>query len=234
MSNTTTHTSPRGGAVHPGPPLGAPAIVFVATFVASILAAPLAGGGTMPSPFGPSALVQIFFAANSTTTAVGALLMLLSATALLVFSAVGASRLQYLAPNAPGPLIAGFGGVAAAVALAASACASWVLSMSPVSQDLELVHAIHGLAFVLGGPAHVVSLGVLVLGLAVTTIFVNRTPRVLSKVGIVIAAVDFLSVLALLSPSAAHLVPLGRFASLFWLVVMAVQIPRARGARRQS
>ncbi len=232
-TGTEQTKNPRSsGAGHPGPPLAAPAIAFTVMFVASVLIGPISGAGTVPSPFGDTATVAGHFAGHPGATALSSWLMLLSSIALMVFAAVTYSRLAFLAPNAPGPAIAGFAGIVAAALLALSAGVTWVLSIPAVTGQPELVHALHYLTFFSGGPAHTAAHGVMVLGIAVTTIFVNRTPMAMSILGIALAAIAVLSTIALLTPAAAVLVPLGRFTSIIWIVAMSLLIPRERAARR--
>jgi hypothetical protein len=217
-------------AEHPGPPLAAPAVTGAATFVASVLVGPVSGAGPVPSPFDGGAIAT-YAAAHPTVLSVTALLVLLSAIALVFLSAVTWSRLAFLAPNAPGPAIAGIGGVAAAGSLLVTAGVLWALGQPGVADHPDLAVALHHLGFALGGPVHVASLGVLVVGIAVTTLFVARTPRWLSYTGVALAAVDVLGSLALLDERLAWLLPVGRFLTLAWLVGICALVPRDRAAR---
>jgi hypothetical protein len=217
-------------AEHPGPPLVAPAVTGAVTFVASVLVGPLSGAGTTPSPFDGDAIAT-YAAAHPTVLSVSALLVLLSAVAMVFLAAVVWSRLAFLAPNAPGPAIAGIGGVAAAGSLLSTSAFLWVLGQPSVADHPDLAVALHHLGFALGGPVHVASLAVLVVGIAVTTLFIGRTPRWLAVAGIALAAVDVLGSLALLDESLAVLLPVGRFLSLAWLIGICALVPRERAAR---
>jgi hypothetical protein len=221
----------RGGRSHPGPPLAAPAIACLATFLASGLAGPVIGTGTVPSPDGNAGAIERYFAANHTATAVSALFLLSAATALVFFSAVAWSRLTFLAPNAPGPAIAGFGGISAAGLLAVAGSLEWLLSRPAVTAQPGLVRALHYAVFVTGGAAHTDALAVLVLGVAVTSWFVRRTPPWLSVLGVAIAVVDFGSGLSLLTSTLAPLIPIARFGSLLWIVAISLLLPRDRATR---
>jgi hypothetical protein len=219
------------GRAHPGPPLAVPALAFVATFAASVLAGPVIGSGTVPSPYSHAAVIGRYFVANHTATQVGALFLLLSATALVFFSAIAWSRLSFLAPNVPGPGIAGFGGLSAAALLAVSGSLEWVLSRPEVTSQPGLVRMLDDAVFVTGGPAQTGALAMAMLGLAVTTWFVRRTPPWLSVLGVVIAVADIVSMLSLLTSSLTPLIPIGRFTSLIWIVAISVALPRTRAAR---
>jgi hypothetical protein len=222
------------GRAHPGPPLAVPAVAFVATFVASVLAGPVLGNGTFPSPYADAGVIERYFAANQTATGVGALFLMLSATALVFLSAIAWSRLTFLAPNVPGPAIAAFGGLSAAALLGVSGSLEWVLSRSSVTSQPGLVRMLDAAVFVTGGPAHTGALGMTMLGLAVTTWFVRRTPPWLSVLGVVIAVVDIVSMLSLLSSTLMPLIPAGRFGSMIWIVAISVLLPRTRAARGGS
>ncbi|WP_028925357.1 hypothetical protein [Pseudonocardia acaciae] len=216
---------------HPGPPLAAPAIAFVVLFIAPGF---FGGAGGIPSPFGPTATVHAHFAANLMSSQLNGFMMFLSAVFLVLFSALALSRLTYLAPNAPGPTIAGVGGVVAGVLLAVSALVGWVLGQPVAVEQPGLTHVLHFLSFVLGGPGHVAALGLLVFGLAITSWFLRRAPRWLCVVGFVIAAVSVLSSVSLVVTPAAPLIPLGRFTGMAWLVAISFLIPRERAARREG
>jgi hypothetical protein len=222
------------GRAHPGPPLVVPALAFLVTFGASGLAGPLIGSAAFPSPYSHAGVVERYFAANHTATGVGALFLMMSATALVFFSAIVWSRLSFLAPNVPGPAIAGFGGLSAAALLAVSSSLEWLLSRPEITSQPGLVRMLDDAVFVTGGPAHTGALGMLMLGVAVTTRFVRRTPPWLSVLGVVIAVVDIASMLSLLTSTLTPLIPIGRFGSMIWIVAISVLLPRIRAARGGS
>jgi hypothetical protein len=219
------------GRAHPGPPLAVPAVAFVVTFAASVLAGPVLGTGTVPSPYADAGVIERYFAANHMATSVGALFLMMSATALVFFAAIVWSRLTFLAPNVPGPAIAAFGGLSAAALLAVAGSLEWVLSRSTVTSQPGVVRMLDDAVFVTAGPAHTGALGMAMLGLAVTTWFVRRTPPWLSMLGVVMAVVDIASMLSLLSSTLMPLLPIGRFGSMIWIVAISVLLPRTRAAR---
>jgi len=90
------------------------------------------------------------------------------------------------------------------------------------------VRAISTLSFLLGGPGHVVPLGLLLAGIAVPSLIIRLLPRPVAWAGLVIAVACELTALALLSPALAVLLPIGRFPALIWLVVAGVLLPRRR------
>jgi hypothetical protein len=105
------------GRRHPGPPLGAPVIAFAVLFVASLVIGPMLGAGTIPSPFSSPSVIQHYFAASHTASQVNGFLQVVAGIMLSLFGAILLSRLQFLAPNAPGPTIAGVGGILASAVL---------------------------------------------------------------------------------------------------------------------
>jgi hypothetical protein len=222
------------GRAHPGPPLAVPALAFLVMFAASGLAGPIIGSGTFPSPYSHAGVVERYFAANHTATGVGAFFLLAAATALVFFSAIVSSRLTFLAPNVPGPAIAGFGGLSAAALLAVSGSAEWLLSRPDVTAQPGLVRTLDDAVFVTAGPAHTGALAILMLGVGVTTWFVRRTPRWLSVLGVALAVVDIASTLSLLTSTVTPLIPIGRFGSMLWIVAISVVLPRTRAARGTS
>jgi hypothetical protein len=229
---TTSAQPKRGrGAQHPGPPLGAPATLSVALFVASLFTGPLLGSGSLPSPFSSPAVIQHHFSTSATASQVGGFLLLISAIALAIFTAITWSRLDYLGPNAPGPAICGIGGILASLFLAISALIQWSLSRPSVIDQPTLVRALQYLMFLFGGPAHTIALGLLVFGIAITTRYLHRVPEWLPVVGMVIAVISILSTVTLLVPALAPLIPLGRFTALAWIIAMAALIPRNRAGR---
>ncbi|MCW2756385.1 MAG: hypothetical protein JWO46_131 [Nocardioidaceae bacterium] len=230
----TTTAIRRHGATHPGPPLGAPALLFAVSFLGAILLGPVTGAGPQPSPYEHTAVLQAYAAGHASTLAFSGWLMLLAATGLALLTALISSRLDYLAPNAPGPTIALVGGLLASVFLATSGMITWLMSRDVVSSSGTLTHALQYLNFLAGGPVHTAALGVLVTGTAVTSIFVARTPRWFALVGIAIGAVAGLSTLVLLGESFVPLVPLGRFAAIIWLLAMALLLPRDRARRGET
>ena len=80
-----------------------------------------------------------------------------------------------------------------------------------------------------GGPGHVVPLGLLLAGMAVTAGLTGRLPRWTMVFGLVVAAIAELSVLALVFPAAAWLLPLARFPALVWLICAGVLLPKTIG-----
>src|ERR1700753_3377453 len=146
-------------------------------------------GGVLPSPFSSTAVVQGFFRDHPTAVQAGGIFLFASS----------ARRSVAMDP------------------LALSGLLQWSLSRPEGSADAAVVRAISTLAFLVGGPGHVVPLGLLVAGIAVPSLIIRLLPRPVAWGGLVIAVIAELSTLALVSPSLAILLPIARFPALIWL-----------------
>ena len=110
----------------------------------------------------------------------------------------------------------------------------WTLARPAVRVNEPLVRALHDLAFLTGGPAHVVFLGLLLAGIAVPGLLLGLLPRPLAWAGLVIAVVAELTTLALIWPRLAVLLPIARFPALVWLIAVGVLLPHRRARRDTS
>jgi hypothetical protein len=133
--------------------------------------------------------------------------------------------------TAPGATIALAGGLLSAGALAASGLVQWTLSRPAVRGDEPLVRALHDLAFLTGGPAHVVFLGLLLAGIAVPALLLRLLSRPLALAGLGIAALAELSTLTLVWPGLSVLLPVVQFPALAWLITVGLLLPHRRPAR---
>ncbi|MFJ5549795.1 hypothetical protein [Streptomyces sp. NPDC093225] len=212
-----------------GPPPGILAVVFTALFLAGlVLTTLLAGGDTFPSPFGSTDTVTSYFRDHSGAVRVSGTLQFAASVPLAIYAATVSARLHKLGIRAPGATIALAGGVLASAFLACSGLVTWVLSQPAVAEHPDAVRPLQYLAFGLGGPAHVVLLGLLVAGIAVPGLLAGLLPRPLALTGLAVATVAELSTLVLLTDAAALLLPVARFAGLLWLVAAGFLLPRRR------
>jgi hypothetical protein len=220
-------TTDATGPVHRSPNLLAVAVVHAVLVVVGAIAVPAiaAGGQPMPSPLGDPAAGAPYFAAHAFAIQLSALLSLGAAIPLGIFAATATSRIQFLGGRAAGIQIAMFGGVAASVLLAISAAVLWVTPQTP---DPALVHALHLIMFAVGGPACVAAQGLLIAGVAITAALHGFVHRGWMVAGIAIALVAELSILVLVVPALALLLPLARFSGLIWMIGIAAVLPRAR------
>ena len=213
-----------------GPPLPLLAIVSTALLIGGLIISTALAGETFPSPFAATETVQAYVGDNAGALRVTAFFSFASSVPLAIYAATASARLHNLGIRNPGASIALVGGVLAAGSLALSGMASWVLGRAGMPGDPVVVQALHALAFVSGGPGHVVGLGLLVAGMAVPGLLAGLLPRPLALVGLVLAGVAELSSLALLIDGAMYLLPVARFGGLAWLIIAAVLLPARRPA----
>jgi len=210
-----------------GPPLGVLAGVSAGLLLGGI-ALSAALGGVLPSPFADHEVIREHFLTHPSAVQAAGVLTFASAVPLSIYAATASARLRQLGVTAPGATIALAGGVLAAGALALSGLLLWTLARPAVRAEQPLVRALHDLAFLTGGPAHVVFLGLLVAGVAVPGLLLGLLSRPLASVGLAVAVLAELSVLSLIWPALAVLLPLARFPALAWLLVAGLQLPHHR------
>ena len=217
-----------------GPPLGVLAVVFTALFLAGIvLGVVFADGVAFPSPFGSATDILAYFRDHQLAVRISALLQFAAAIPLAIYAATANARLHQLGVRAPGATIALAGGLLAAAFMACSALVSWVLSRPEVADEPVLVRALQNLAFITGGPGHVVPLGLLIAGISVPGLLARLLPRWLTTAGLVIAALAELTTLTLLVADASYLLPVARFTGLAWLVIAGFLLPLDRERRNR-
>jgi hypothetical protein len=227
---TGTNDEPRQR--HRGPPLLGLALAFAGLFVGSIVVvAVMTHDGHFPPPFEPIAASSAFFAENRSAIQLGAFLQFGASFPLVIFAATASSRLRFLGIEAAGTLITLVGGTLASTMGAFSALAQWCLVQPDLGTETR---ALHLLAFSSGGPGYVVSLGLLVAGVAVTAGVSRKLPRWVMWSGLFVASVAKLSALSIAFAPAMYLLPIGRFAGFAWLIVVGALLPSTRASRSGS
>ncbi|MCW2522429.1 MAG: hypothetical protein JWO63_764 [Frankiales bacterium] len=210
--------------------MGVLAAVSLGLLLAALIAS-AALGGTIPSPFASALSIQHYFLTQSGAAKASGILTFASSVPLAIYAATASARLRQLGITAPGATIALAGGLLSASALSLSGLLQWTLSRPAVRGDVALVRALHDLAFLTGGPAHVVALGLLIAGIAVPALILGLLPRGLAWAGLVIAGLAELGTLVLIWPSVAVLLPIARFPGLVWLIVAGFRLPHRRPRR---
>ena len=220
-SNSTTRK-------HAGPSLVALALVYLALFIASIVAGTTLrhGGPGYVNPCDTAEAVQAFFTRSPEATRAAAFFFFGSAIPLGIYAATVSSRLRFLGVRAAGTYIALFGGFAAAGTLLLSSLCAWVISVPEVYGSLPTVRAFYWLLFLLGGAAFAASLGLLIAGVAVTSMFARLLPKWLIWFGLVIAFAGELSTLSLIAYPATFLIPITRFGGFIWLIAAGAMLPK--------
>ena len=198
------------------------------------LAIAVAIGGMMPLPYGADSPIQAYVHAEPVAVQVIAVAVFGSSVPLAIYAATASVRLRQLGVTAPGATIALAGGILAAGALGLSSLVTWTLSRPEVTTDHTLVRALYYLVFLTGGPAHIVTLGLLVAGMAVPSLILGLLPRSLAVAGLVIAALAELTTLVLVWPVLGFLLPIARLGALIWLVAAGALLPLRRQNRNAS
>src|ERR1700742_3065142 len=161
----------RNGSVRRQGRQGGPPLMLVASICIALLfgglAIGVALGGVMPLPYGPVAAVQQYVRDQPVAVQVVAVAVFASSVPLAVYAATASAMLRQLGVAAPAATIALAGGILAAGAVGLTGLVGWTLSRPEISGDTALVRALYFLVFLVGGPGHIVALGILVAGMTV-------------------------------------------------------------------
>jgi hypothetical protein len=218
-----------------GPPLTLLALISLGLLLGG-LGVGVALGGVMPLPYGSAAAVHDYVRAQPLAVQIIAVAAFGSSVPLAIYAATASARLRQLGVTAPGATIALTGGTLAAGALGLAGLLGWILSRPDLSADNALVRAVYYLVFLVGGPGHIVALGLLVAGMAVPSLILGLTPKTLAWIGLAIAGLAELTTLVLVWPVLGVILPIARLSALVWLVVAGALLPLRRkdigGGRR--
>jgi hypothetical protein len=220
-------------------PQGGPSLVLLSAISLALLLAGLVvgvalAGGVMPLPFGSATEIQDYVAGHHAAAVAIAVGTFGSSIPLAIYAATASARLRQLGITAPGATIALAGGLLASAALALSSLTAWTLSRPEITSDPALVRALYYLTYLTGGPWHVVTLGLLIAGIAVPGLIIGLLPRSVAWTGLVIAGLAELTTLVLIWPGLSALLPVGRFTGLVWLIVAGALLPLRRRNRREA
>jgi hypothetical protein len=216
-----------------GPPLALVASICIGLLFGGLVIG-VALGGVMPLPYGPVAAVQRYVQAQPVAVQVMAVAAFGSSVPLVIYAATASARLRQLGVTAPGATIALVGGTLAAGALGLTGLVGWTLSRPEISGDTALVRALYFLVFLIGGPGHIVALGLLVAGMAVPSLILGLLPRSLAWVGLASAAISELATLVLIWPELGPILPVARVSALAWLLVAGAWLPLRRSDIRDA
>jgi hypothetical protein len=216
-----------------GPPLAPLAAISLVLLLAGLVVGVALAGGVMPLPYGSATEIQNYVAGNHGAAVAIAVGTFGSSIPLAIYAATASARLRQLGITAPGATIALAGGLLASAGLALSSLTAWTLSRPEVTSDPTLVRALYYLTYLTGGPWHVVTLGLLIAGIAVPGLIVGLVPRAVAWAGLVIAGVAELTTLVLIWPGLSPLLPVARFTGLVWLIVAGVLLPLRRRNKQE-
>lgn len=197
------------------------------------IAAGVGLGGVMPLPYGPMAAVVAYVRAEPVAVRVIAAATFASSVPLAVYAATVGVRLRRLGAAGAGAATAVTGGILAAGALGLCGLLAWPLARPEVAADATLVRALYLLVFLVGGPGHIVALGLLVAGTAGASLNLGVLPRPVAWAGLAIAALAESAVGVLIWPDLGVILPIARALALSWLVLAGALLPLRRNGIRQ-
>lgn len=212
-------------------PLAAISLVLL---LAGLVVGVMLAGGVMPLPYGSATEIQDYVARHHAAAVALAVGTFGSSIPLAIYAATASARLRQLGITAPGATIALAGGLLASTGLALSSLTTWTLSRPEVTSDAALVRALYYLTYLTGGPWHVVTLGLLIAGIAVPGLIVRLMPLPVAWTGLVIAGIAELTTLVLIWPGLSPLLPLARFTGLIWLIVAGALLPLRRLNKQEA
>jgi len=181
----------------------------------------------MPLPYGPADAVTAYVRAQPAAVHVIAVAVFASSVPLAAFAAAATARLRQLGATELAATLALVGGTLAAGSLGLAGLLGWALSRPDVSADAALVRVTYFLVFLIGGPGHIVALGLLVAGIAMPGRTLGLLPRPLARIGVAIAALCEAATLVLVWPELGVILPIARVSALFWLVAAGALLGRA-------
>jgi len=232
MNDLKPTSDQRPVARHRGPSLLIVAIVYAILTSAGVVAPMvIAGGQHFPSPFASNP--SHWFVEHPYAALLSAFLCFGSAIPLGIYTATVSSRLRFLGMPVAGIDIALFGGAAASIILATSACAQWVLAQ-PVVAGGSALPILHLFSFATGGPGFAVPFGLLLAGVSVVGGVQRLIPRWLMAAGLAIAVIAELSVFTFVWTPMVISLPIARFGGLLWMIGAGALLPQARAARSRS
>src|SRR3954463_1102365 len=236
VMNDSTHDTnrPVTRPTQGGPPLGVLAAVSLALLLAGLVVGVALAGGVMPLPYGSATQIQDYVAGHHGAAVAIAVGTFGSSIPLAIYAATASARLRQLGITAPGATIALAGGLLASAGLGLSSLTAWTLSRPEVTADPALVRALYYLTYLTGGPWHVVTLGLLIAGIAVPALIVGLLPRRVAWTGLVLAGLAELTTLVLIWPWLSPLLPVCRFTGLVWLIVAGVMLPLRRLNKQEA
>jgi hypothetical protein len=212
--------------MHRSPPLALVAVVFVLLCVASLVTnLVLASSALIPSAYPPLDALQNYYTGAPGAVRLSAFFQFAASIPFAVLVASMVSRVRFHHVTVAGPHIALVGGTAAALFMGLTALAVWTLTHPGF--DPAVLRVTHQFAIACD-VAHAAGLGLFLAGICVPSLAFGLLPRWLSLFGLVLALVAELSVLTLILPIAAILLPLIHIAFWLWLIPAAMMMPGRR------
>jgi hypothetical protein len=178
-----------------------------------------------PSPFWPWPRIERFFAENSAEVRALGAVHTLVALSLLAFGTSVTGLLQQDAGKSMPFFWAALGGVIVASAcLLLSGMLVWALSRPAILESPPLLRTLHDLAYLAGGPAHVLAVAVFLGANSFAIVASDVLPEWVAWLGIAGAGASSLAVVTMLWPPAAWILPITRLLLGAWILSICVQV----------
>jgi hypothetical protein len=209
-----------------GAPLIPPALAYATLTVLGLILPLLVTSGH--APWSSDANLVGYFAHHRGAARLDAFLVTGSSVPFAIVVAITVSRLRTLGFEVPGRMIALVGGAAAATLLAISGLITFAVAdaTAPVSPDV--VRVFQALLTALGGPGFVMFEGLFVAGVAIIGLLGGALSVRLAWFGVGVAAVSELASLSIALSALNFLLPIGRFGSLIFILILAFALPASR------
>lgn len=220
-----TETPDHRGARHRGPPLVLLAGVHTLLFVASLVVLNGLTEGTWLLPGADPNQIVAFLDDNAGPLRVVGMLQFGAAVPLMLYAASASSQLRHLGIRAAGTTITLAGGVVAATLLGVAGLGMVTAAATADAATPATATLVHQVVFLTGGPGHVVFLGLLLAGIAITSMLARQLAAWLCWAMLAIAAAAELATLSLAIQPLGVLVAVGRFGGMAALIAAGVALP---------
>ncbi|GHO60583.1 hypothetical protein [Ktedonobacter robiniae] len=221
---------------HSGPHLGAVATVYVVLFLAGLsFVTAFATNPSFPSPNASATSIVTYFQTYPEQVRISAFLSIGSLLVLGVFAASMASRFRFLGARSAWVDIMLFAGLITAFDQNLSHLCEWALTWPGITQSSPTTLVIYYLLYGSGGPGFAVPMGLFVGSISLIGARMKLLPAWIVWSGFVIALLGELSWLNLLFPTLGRLpltIPLTRFPSFAWVIVVGFILPKTRAVSR--
>jgi hypothetical protein len=199
-------------------------VLFVALFLVSVIVPAMLAPGESAMPDAP---INDLTAFQTKMQLVG-LLQAAATIPLLTFVVCLATAVRQTTDESSIlPWLTLGGGVLAAAFQLLSALLSGALAIPTMAETPGLLPALRFLPFLAGGVGHVVWLAALVGAPSVAALKTHLFPRWVAWLGIVVAVASLCSLISLVLPLANLFLPVGRFGSFIWTVLVSVTLLRS-------
>ena len=200
--------------------LGFLALLAVAAFVALVRPT-----GTYPSPFSEPAQIERFFSANRPQVQALAVVQTLASGSFLAFTASStALLLQTAGTRTPFFWVALAAGAVAGSFVLLTALFVWTLSRPAIEESPPLLRALHDLAYIAGGPAHVFAVALYLGASSLAILSTSILPDWVAWLGLTGTVVSAPVALTMIWHPAAWILPITRILLASWILSICYQV----------